>query len=174
MGHSTRALPGTCNFSHHLPTVPLSCMEPQQQGSSRTHHAPATAPCSFLGMGQTPCMWGCSHLAPLSKCTFTGQCQCPDMCVEPLQTLSSPAAQALLSWRNVTFNAARSFFELEQNWSANQAGSSFYKVHKVCFHQPYHTDELLFTSNNDWEAKFHAGQVKNPFSSVTGSSKPNR
>lgn len=85
---------------------------------------------------------------------------------------SSPAAQALPSWRNVTFNPARSFFELEQNWSANQAGSSFYKVHKVCFHQPYHTNELLFTYNNDWEAKFHAGQVKNPFSSVTGSSKP--
>lgn len=60
----------------------------------------------------------------------------------------SPAAQALPSWRNATFNPARSFFELDKNLSANQAGSSFHKVHEVCFHQPYHTDEFLFTSNN--------------------------
>lgn len=40
----------------------LSCL---QQGSPRTQHAPATAPCGFLGMGYTR---GCEAAATLPLC----------------------------------------------------------------------------------------------------------
>lgn len=81
-------------------------------------------------MGQAPWMWSCSHLAPLSKHTFTGQRPCPATWTAPLQTppTCSPGPAFLqkeclqpsseLLWVRTRFVPKLSRFPLSQStWS---------------------------------------------------------
>lgn len=100
----------------------LSCMgpSPELDAAEQPHHTVFLSQhsASVLGIGQTPWMWGCSQIAPLSKCSFTWQCEYP-LCVLHQFRHPSHAAQTMSSWRKDAFNPTRSFFELEQDKPAN-------------------------------------------------------
>lgn len=88
LGHFTRALPASCNFGCHLLKATffhkLLCTQTPAL-SWLQQNSPTKAPWQLPGDGQAPWMWVCSHLAPLSKHTVTGQHPCPAMCAAPLQ-----------------------------------------------------------------------------------------